>query len=289
MDVGSYFGYFGIKIAREFSHSLVWSIEGNTQAAKVQLETIKANELNNIFLCNKMVKLNDWLKLSRTVETVDVIIALSVLHEWPVEERKNILYLWSRIAPELIIEVDNLGEYEGVDYMTYLQFFYDEVQLIGKGKSVKGLDRPIYYCVNKEFVKKRLTPYLHGEGYTQAVGRRHDVKREFDNWIIDDKQVFRGVNACNLMHFGLMNRDKIINDIANEWHKIKDIGPTDISIKNSIMTASGIRLIDYTENIDAEMIYGLTRAQYREKVNNYTPEKIAKNIKSTQELNEALH
>jgi len=287
MDIGSYFGYFGVKIAREFSKSLVWSIEANGPAVNVQREVIKLNKLNNILLSHRALSVNDLLRLSRTAEGIDVILALSVLHEWPRDQLRNILYLFSRIAPELIIEVDNKNEtYPGkqdivsLDYNNILRFFYDDVQLIGHSKSVKGFERPIYYCKNKQLIKNNVTSYFTGESGFGNPAKRHNIKFSFDNWVLDDRKEWtQGLNLSNMLHFNLIWPENIIHQAACEWFKIKDQGPTDITLKNVLITAQGLKLIDYTELKGTNNVYGLSDEEYNKQVNDYSLDHIESCLK----------
>ena len=287
MDMGSHFGYFGLKIEKEIPKSLILSVEANHGAAEIQELVLKANESKNVYLINKLLGLNDLLRISRTTEAIDVILCLSMIYEFPKTEITNVLYLFSQIAPKLIIETCALNEpYKGkeniasMDFNTILKNFYKKVELIGVSPSTQGVNRPIYCCTNPEIVKKELMPYFGGE-HGNSI-HKHSLEYKDNTWMLNNCLITPGLNADNLLMLNLTypNKEELIHSCAQKWYSIKNLGPTDISIKNNLVTSEGIKCIDYTELKGTNNVYGQTDEEYNNKVMNYSIQEIEENITS---------
>lgn len=287
MDMGSHFGYFGLKIEKEIPKSLILSVEANHGAAEIQELVLKANESKNVYLINRLLGINDLLRISRTTEAINTILCLSMIYEFPKEEITNILYLFSKIAPKLIIETCALNEpYKGkqdianMNFNTILKNFYKKVELIGVSPSTQGVNRPIYYCENETLNKNDLMPYFGGE-HGNAI-HKHSLEYRDNTWLLNNKSIIPGLNADNLLMLNLTypSKEELITTCAQEWFKIKNLGPTDISLKNNLVTSEGIKCIDYTELKGTNNVYGLTDAEYNYKVMNYSLNEIKENITS---------
>jgi hypothetical protein len=281
MDLGSQLGYFGLKIEKEFPEALILSVEGNYGAAEIQKLVLEANESKNIYLINRILGLNDLLRISRTTEAINTILCLSMIYEFPKEQITNVLYLFSKIAPKLIIETCAPGEpYKGKEDIVKIPFeivlrnFYKNVKVIGHSLSTQGVSRPIFYCDNEFIRREDLMPYFGGEHGAQI--HKHVLEYRQSNWMLNGCLIMPGLNADNILMLNVTypNSLRLILECAKAWHAIKHLGPTDISLKNNLVTSEGIKCFDYTELKGTNNVYGMTDKDYNNKVNNYSVEKI---------------
>lgn len=283
IDIGSHYGYFTTKIARQFK-SFVWSIEADPKRAEIQRRVLAANELTNVVLSEHKWTLETTEKLLSTCFTADVILLLSVGHYFDRETMPQMFANLAKLAPTLIIEWPSKEELEvasrdfiqNTDIDKLLGDNYAHVEVIGKGRSPKhkDVDRALYrasndtiYMASNEGISRPPAKSYIGS----PVNKTHDVQYANRDWYIDGrKRMFPGMTLDDLRHFGMTypSLNAIIARAANAYEQLiqKRKGKvTDINIRNVLMTENGVRLIDFTEGLDSDTIYDMPMADYIER------------------------
>lgn len=273
IDIGSHFGYFGVRISETFPSNFVWSIEADSRRAEIQALQFVENTISTVVVSHHTLTLNDLISLVRTCETFDTILCLSTIHYFPPEEIPQVLWLFGQIAPNLIIEfpspletdvanksvVDSLS-----DPMRILGRVYDSVQIIGSVSSPKHPDiqRTIYLAQNYSITRDHCVPYLKSQ-----TGRLHTVTFESSRWNIDKNPImYRGLNLAHLKQFHLIypHPEHFIKEAAERYKELitmTDGYVTDIHPRNIIVTADGSFPIDYLEGTGVP-IYGKSWEEY---------------------------
>jgi hypothetical protein len=285
MDVGSHYGYFSIKIAREFPDSLVWSIEETQKRSVIQKQALKENKLNNIVLSRYSVNLLNMLKLQRTCESLDTIMALSVVHYFPLKQIPEIIWCFSRLAQNLIIEFpsveeDDVANKNLVDLLEpeyLLGLMYDSVIKIGESPSPKhpNIMRPIYLAQNYKITRENCMSYWNSHS-----GGHRTVQYENLNWKIDGgAKKYNGLNLANLRHFNVVypNKNRWFKEAATRYYNlIQDAkgNITDIHPRNLIVSHNGVFPIDYTESV-GKSVYDLSWTTYRKRIMKLSEKEIA--------------
>lgn len=289
MDIGSHYGYFAMKIANKYPTSLVWSIEETSKRAVIQKIALELNDYPNVVLSQNSVSLLNMLKLQRTCETLDTIMALSVIHYFPLEDIPEIIWAFSRLAQNLIIEFPVPGEVDVankdlVDLLKpeyLLGLVYDSVTKIGETSSTKHKDvmRPIYLAQNYKITRENNMSY-----WSSHTGGHHDVVYENLSWSIDGKKKkYNGLNLQNLRHFNMTYPKvrKLLKEGANRYFNlIQDTKGkvTDIHPRNLIVSHDGVFPIDYNEGV-GKPIYGKSWSDYRKAAMLLTEEEIYEGLK----------
>lgn len=252
LDVGSNYGYFSDRIASlDKKNNLVWSVESNPENAEVHKDWAKKSSLQNVVITNHRLTLIDLLKLSRTVEGIDTILALSVLHYYEASEIPEVVYLFSRIAPRLIIEFPNQNEknvahpetIHKVNMIKLLEFFYEKVSVVGHSPSPKdpGVNREIFVCENPYLEKSDLTSYIRGE-----YRRTHSLIYSDGSWEMDEaKELETGLNLSNLLFFNPIypSGDELIDMAVESYQAVSG----DCRLWNVVVTPAGVKIIDFQE------------------------------------------
>lgn len=272
VDIGSHYGYFAAKIAQDKTN-LVWSIEPHKQRAAIQKEMLKANNLSNVILSRTEIDLVKLLHLQRTCEHFDTILCLSTIHYFPPEQIPEILWAFSQLAPNLIIEFPNAAEddvaekdvVDGLDAKYLLEQIYDNVQAIGTTPSPKHKDiqRTMYRATNFNITRRNCSSY-----WNSYTGGNHVLEYEAGQWLINGRQMsYNGLNLANLSEFKVIypNPKTWIADGAQRYYDlIRELKGqvTDIHPRNLIVAHNGTFPIDYSEST-RRSIYGLPWSQYR--------------------------
>ena len=284
MDIGSNYGYFSKKIVDKFEDNLVWSFESNLKRAEIQKEMLEANKIKNVVLSHYELELLDFLKIARSSEAIDLILTLSVIHYFKKEEIPYIIWLFSQIAPVLIIEVPNhleekVAEKDNVvalkNIERYLGHFYQNVDKIGESPSPKNLKikRSIFRAENLTLKRENVTGYINGE-----MGRTHTLKYKDRKWSLDNKKNWlTGLNVYNLKLFNMIypSFDSFLLRAGERyWNLMKQNKvPTDTRIWNCLKTPFDIEVIDYQEEPDY-----LNLEEYKKEIKNYSPLDFTKKI-----------
>ena len=262
IDIGSHYGYFTTKIAREYPSTLVWSIESGDDRIAVQEAQVRANKLRNVVLTQRRMGQLDLTHLARTCETATMIICLSMIQYFPKWEIPEILYAFSKIANNLIIEFPNTNEkkvaatMQGLNYKLLLDTFYDTVKILGKAKSPKHDDvsRTLYLCQNFKIEKDHVSASMY------ALSKRsHKVIYKAGGWKIDGKRKeHNGLNLGNLLMLGTKyptEQEALERVATNYYHLVQDNKGkvTDINPFNVIRTHYGYQPIDYKEGIGKDL------------------------------------
>jgi hypothetical protein len=290
MDIGSHYGYFGVKIAEEYPESLVWSIEPYKERYEIQKEVIKANELKNMVLTTKKINILELLKLKQSCEAIDMIICLSTLHYFPKDEQLYIIYLFSQIAHKLIIEYPSVKEkncaekqnvYSEEDFGRIIGQNYSNNYPIGKIKSPNGsTERIIYFAENKNIKRKQVL---------NAIGllSNHKLNLEYNgHWNIGKGDFEIGINNFDLLYHEVIlpEKDLIFTEVARAYKKLIDkVIPTDISIANSLYTPYGMKIIDYSEAFNADAL-GCTFEHYMKCCREISHKNLTAELKDKYEL-----
>jgi len=275
MDIGSHYGYFSKKISDTYEDCLVWSIEADERRAEIQRQMLEFNGSKNIVLTQHKLDVIDFLKLSRIAEGIDTILMLSVIHYF--DDIPEIIWLLSKIAPTLIIEVPvdgecEVAERENVDRLKdvekYLNCFYKNVDIIGTTQPPVDdkVRRIIFRAENIVLNKDGVVGYIGGE-----IARSHNLKYN-STWKIDNKRKWHvGLNVYNLLTRNVLypTVEKLKQLTAETYFdtmKAKGV-PTDISYRNAILTPFGINVIDYKDGRNND-IYGVSWQEYKNKIIN---------------------
>lgn len=274
IDYGSHYGYFAHKIAQQ--NNVVLSIEGAPARAEIQRGMLELNNEKNVYLCERQMSFRDWFGLYRTAEGIDFVLALSVLHYLKADELFDTLWLFSGIAPNLIVEYPPLEEkttaaYENVvevgDFLEKLKMFYDEVIVLGEvaSSSDPNFKRIIYHASNPKFFKTGVGGYLS----YKTFGRRHRIFHYNGKWSVDEKvnSWVQGLNANTPLKLNIIypTKNVLIESVAGEYMRViaeNNFNVTDVSPRNAILTPNGIVLIDWNERV-GEDIYELPWEEYK--------------------------
>ena len=268
IDLGSNAGYFSQRIAEEIKNSMVWSMEYVPARWELQRDMLLENETPNVALTGHKMDICSFLKLQYSVNRIDAIVALNVLEYYPPEELAEILNVFSRISPLLIVEfpfleesgaASHAGTVESIQPVDeYLRRFYNSVEKIGESASSTDPDmkRDIYRCANTRLYSENLIGYLTHCGMAYG-GRRHTMGYggERRNWVLNGSvnltDTDPAINLCNLAYFGLVypTVDIIYPQIVESYRAAveKYETLTDVHIRNVLCTSRGVSAIDTLE------------------------------------------
>lgn len=248
IEIGSSQGYFTQKMA-DLPNRIIVSMEQEEASVEIQKKLLK-NKIN-VAICKVALTekhLYDW---SQAVETIDMILLLSILHHF--ENPERILQCVSQISPCAIIEIPHKDEInacgqESIDKITKIDLkkYYSEVIPLGSSPSHVNQEfkRKIFLCKNSLFEKGELFPYIGCPYKERAV---HYLNKSNGMWILDGKGIVPAVNVQNLLRFGLQHP-------SSKWFKEQwriayqaIFDPTDIRPWNLIFTGNGLKAIDFEE------------------------------------------
>ena len=262
IDIGSYHGYFGIKIAREIENTMILSIESNPTWVTEQAQIVESNNLSNIVVSKHHFSLDDLKWLDNVVEGIDYFMMFSVLEYFPVCSIEEIIKHISRISPKFIVEFPNKEETKAAGYgaiqkfspfIEYLKKYFENVQIIGKAIATTdhSMTRNIYLAENK---------YLERHGLKSSKdhfkSRDHKLIYKDDKWVmkevdIQNREWITGFNLHNLLKFNIIypKQQWFLDNARIKYQEIfdkyKEI--SDISLKNILYTSKGLEIINYLE------------------------------------------
>lgn len=274
IDLGSNYGYFAYKVATKDPSNLVWSIESGSLRHEVHQLMLEVNNIRNVILSKHQLSLIDLLNLNRTCETVDMFLAFSVIHYFPIEQIPSILEAISRFSRALIIEFpspdeSHVANKELVDKLNPEQMLnqvYDHVKIIGSVPSPKhkNVRRNIYFCENYSITRDRAKSYISAK-----VGKSHKVELKNGWWTIDgQKRRITGINLANLAAFNVTypSLNYLMDKSAQSYYDLiqhQEGKVTDIHPRNILVGARELYIIDFKENI-GKKIYGISWKQYKD-------------------------
>ena len=262
IDIGSFHGFFGIKICREIKDTTVLSIETNPVWAGEQKQIVIENNLTNMIVSKHSFSLNDLKWLDTVVEGIDYFLMLSVLEYFPSEDIDKSLKIISQICPKLIIEYPDKNEVKAAGikniikfspFIEYLKKYFEKVSVIGETEATTdhSLRRKIYLAENTHLIR---TDLFSSKDHIKS--RKHILEYVNNLWEIKEvkdqnREWFAGFNLHNLLKFNIIYPEKewFLKEAYNEYRKIferyKNI--SDISLKNILFTSNGLKVIDYLE------------------------------------------
>lgn len=283
VDVGSDVGYFTVKMAEEFKDSLIISVEQAEHACQIQKELLKLKKLSNVVLCWHKMDPPTLKGLDASVEAIDTFLILAVFHHFPLDTIRKDLFYYSRIAPELIVEVPEFtGDTSGVipTHTQYSHFdrelkkYYQHVQVIGETMLSPRQKRVTYKAWNTHLLREKLAStfvFLTKECQEQYMNRRHKLEYVKGKWILNDgktrfrvslrvqeKAVFpwiTGFSAWTLLYWKPIYPEPEWwqRQAVEAYEKLlrEDIAISDIRPFNLLVTPNGMAAIDYAGSIKA--------------------------------------
>lgn len=256
-DLGSSTGYFTIKIAKEFPSCLVISMECMHAEANLQRELLNFEDLHNVVLLKHRLTVEDLLEWIKCVESIDLLLAVSVLHHFPTESTLDVLGHLSRMIPEIVAEIPEVEESEAcgqgairhlAPFKDVLEMHYPSVKALGKFKSHLGDNERSVWKARKILSRGGLLAYWNSPNTI----KRHTISKVAGEWKIDDKKKFiAGVNVWTLLQFNPIwpepgwwqNQALYGLKIVRITHNyISDIRPW-----NMLMTSKGLEFFDITD------------------------------------------
>lgn len=262
VDIGSYHGYFGIKLSREIKNTTVLSIESNPTWASAQAHIIQENKLTNIAVSKYSFSSNDVEWLNNVVEGIDYFMMLSVLEYFPENDIEKIIKVISRMCPHFIVEFPDIEETKAAGYnnirkfspfIKYLTKYFDKVQIIGKAVATTDhrMFRNIYLAENKHIKRDNLK-----SSKDHFKSRDHILEYENNQWKMEEvnkqnREWITGFNLHNLLKFNIIypRHRWFLEQSRLKYQEIFNIHKeiSDISLKNILFTPIGLQVIDYLE------------------------------------------
>lgn len=288
IDFGSHYGYFAMRAAD--AGNIVMSIEGSSARAEIQKEVLAMTNERNVYLLQRQMAFADWFGLYRSSEAIDTIVALSVLHYIPTDELYDTLWIFSNLAPNLIVEFPPLAEtkvasYENVqaigDFEQVLKTFYKDVIRLGEVPSSTdpNVNRTIYHASNPKIYRHGLSGYLsHRVG-----GKKHRLTYFNSHWKMDERPIEPAFNARTLLELPELiypGSAELIQSVAEQYKKEIDErngNITDINVRNALLIKNGVKVIDTDESVGCD-IYGMSWEQYQNKIMGWTVEDIGRHL-----------
>lgn len=102
LDIGSNFGWFGLRWCERFADGVVVSIEADERSALVQREVLAANEQDRIFLLTAKAGAGMMRRFQRAGQRFDAALLFSILH-W-VRDHRAMLEALGQIAGRIFVE-----------------------------------------------------------------------------------------------------------------------------------------------------------------------------------------
>jgi FkbM family methyltransferase len=256
VDIGSHYGFFSTKIARYAPRAFVWSIEADEDRAAIQREVLTRNNLSGVVLSQYLLSLNDLIKLNRTTESFDMVLALSVVHYFDVSEILQILQAFSQLAESLVIEFPsskecNVSNKCVVDILRpgeLLDATFEVVTHLGSTPSPNDRDvmRPLFLARNRTLARSRLTSYIGAD-----TDRSHSLTLDQGEWFLDgQRKQWNGLNLHDLLCFKPIHPtpEGLLARAEASYATLMSRGAvavSDIHPGNFIVSSDGCHPIDY--------------------------------------------
>lgn len=290
LDIGSHYGYFGIKSAQLHPSNIILSVESSGARNSIQAEAVRLNDLGNVLVLRKHLTLADFMELVRTVEMVDTVLALSILHYFEPEEIPQVIWCLSRLAQNVIIEFPDEHESEvankhivkATNMERLLNLIFDSVNYLGETASPKDPTafRKMYLAQSYSIKRDKLAGYIGARG-----GRKHQLEYRDANWYLNGKvPEHHGVNLCTLLSLDPVHPsiDDYFSKAAQAYYDLiqsRNGRVTDIHPRNVLVTHKDVVIIDFKEGVN-ESIYGMTWGKYKKAVLELSVEQIERNLKT---------
>lgn len=242
LDLGSSLGYYSKKIAQTYPDSLVISFESDPIMCQIQAEMFKAEGIYNVVVCNYRLGKEDLIKWLNHVEIFDKVLAFAVLHHYPKEDVSSVIDSLLKLG-DLIVETPPKNEDEacGGEAKQAVLDRLDELEgeWLGDVPSHLGdYQREIHFYEGSKEKRSNLDAFF---------GVSHPDRHKFQIYhkTINGKQIIKGVNVWNLLHFNIVwpypNWWKVQARKAYESLEWK----SDVKPWNLLVSSNGLRAIDY--------------------------------------------
>jgi len=256
LDLGSSTGYFTVRIAKKFPSCLVVSVESGTAEAEVQREILWAEGLTNVVLLNKRLDVQDLRELNRTVEGIDLVLALSVLHHFPEGTILEALKILSLLSPNMIADVPGREEIEACGQGTIekldpfdeaLEWFYPDIRVLDTFPSHLGNYERKLYLGSGICNRTGLLAYWDSPN----TNKLHRISKIGGEWNIDNKKGYiSGVNVWTLLHLNPIWPEPAWwqKQARIAWQGLIDAGEfvSDVRAWNMLFTSAGLCAIDFS-------------------------------------------
>lgn len=245
IDVGSSLGYFTSRIAREYPSTLVVSFESVPEHCEIQRKIAEREQLFNLVICCHRLSRGDLERWVKCVECIDIVLLLSVLHHFPKDDVMAVFSALRAMSSTVIAEFPNPLEKKicGGNAIGVLGELMIDGAEIGTTKShLEDIPRSMRLYEN------------HGcrDDLDSYIGAVHDGRHKFsvrrdDGWVINDKQAIQGVNAWNLLHFGVVWPPPKwwVDNALGAYAKLES--KSDVRPWNLLMTSNGLVAFDHEE------------------------------------------
>lgn len=248
LDVGSSLGYFPHRIAKEFPDTLVVSFESEPGMCDVQREIFRQEGIYNVVVCQHRLTLEDLSRWSKCVECFDLVLALSVLHHFPLTDVYNVHKALGTMTPAMFVEVPAINEIEacGGEAKDRAEgAVRSGCTWLGSTPSHLGDYTRDLWLRKSNVWRKDLDAYM---GVAHEGGTKHQVVcGQGENWwVLNGKRIIPGVNVWNLLKFN------VVWPPARWWieQAYKAYGglefKSDARLWNLLATSRGLVAIDYT-------------------------------------------
>ena len=258
LDFGADMGYFSRQIATEIPESLVLSVESHGRACDINEFYARRDTINNLIIAQYQMSLDDIKNWNCSVETIDVLLLLNIIHTWGEETQRQYLKAFSELIPTLIIEFP-YPEFKGSKIESLLREFYDEVEVLGDIPGVRT-DR---LCVAKKnrIERKDLNSVFEKNNITfenrKKVHRLHWNRKE-NKWILYtmhgsgelwNRELVRGLSLFALEQFNVTypETEWWASGVRQAYEELFKAGQTisNINLPNVIVTSHGMKPIDW--------------------------------------------
>lgn len=247
-DVGSSLGYFSHKIAETYPDSLVISFESDPIMCEIQKLIYQHEGIYNVVVCNTRLSADDLYTWSKLVEFVDVGLFLSVLHHYPTEDVDKLWHVLRNMFNRVIMEIPELEETEACGQATkdkWWSTFHRKIWHIGKAKSHLGkYDRKMLGMINK----RNLDNLDAFWGVDHPDRHKHAIKSNK----LNGRNIVRGVNLWNLCRFNIVWPDHYWFQKQSIHAYYSLIDPHDIRPWNLLVTSTGLKTIDFIDQLDQD-------------------------------------
>ena len=239
LDLGSSLGYYSKKIATTYPDSLVISFESDPVMCEIQAKMFEDEGIYNVVVCNYRLGASDLNKWENHVEVFDTILAFAVLHHFPVEDVGLVMELLLS-SEALIVENGTEEKACGGDAKQRVKEKLDTMEGEWLGDVKSHLDGEREICRYDGGLS-------HRNNLDAFFGVSHPDRHKFEikDGKINGKNIIKGVNVWNLLHFNIVwpkpNWWKVQARKAYESLEWK----SDVKAWNLLITSTGLKPIDY--------------------------------------------
>ncbi len=245
-DIGSSLGYFSHKIAKTYPDSLVISFESDPAMCEIQRRIFEHEGIYNVVVCRHRLTGPELERWTKHAEFVDVGLMLSVLHHYP---KENVAQVWEaskKLFSKIVIEIPDKDEDKACNPISVAlanEAIYGQIGTIGRTKSHLGTWERRISVKNNDIDRRECDAYF-GVGHFD----RHTFTVTNDR--LNNNHICKGVNLWNLAHFKPVwpNYDWFNKQSTVAYGSV--IEPHDIRPWNLLVTSTGIKAIDFLDELD---------------------------------------